>query len=761
MIKNFEPRLYQQTIFSTASLKNTLIVLPTGMGKTNVFLMIAAQRLKQYPDSKILLLGPTRPLIDQYKSVFEKFFDIDKDKMSVFTGHVKPEKRAELWKTSQIIFSTPQGLENDIISNRINLEDVSLIGFDEAHKAVGDYSYVWIAKKYEEIAKHPRIVGMTASPGADMEKITEVCNNLHVEDVEVRTNNDPDVKPYIQKTNINYIEVEFNDELKVCQKYLKDCFLTKCEQLKERGCLNSNEASKKDLLMLQGHLRGEIISNKTDFDSMKSISIAAEAMKIQHAIELLETQGLEPCYKYMYNLKSQADKRSSKAVVNLVSDENFKAALCKIELSIDKKVMHPKLIKLKKILSEKVISDKGDMKIIIFNQFRDSAEVICREINEIEGIYAKMFFGQAKKNGKGLSQKDQLKMIEDFREGEFNVIIMTSVGEEGLDIPSVDSVIFYEPIPSAVRQIQRRGRTGRQSEGEVLVLITKNTRDELYRWSAHHKEKRMHRILKDLKQNFHKKSTLRNLENNSSVILQNNQKLLVDYELVDIYQQKLEDFEKPTIYVDNREKGNDVSKKIIDLGGKIQLQQLETADYIVSSKCGIEYKKGDDFLSSLLDGRLLSQVAALSKNFEKPIIIVESHEDIYKVRNIHPNAIRGLIATINVDFRIPIIYTKNSEETANMIFSIAKREQDETNKDFQLHFNKKRMTDDEKREYFIAAIPEIGTTLARELLIKLGSVEKVVNASLEELEGTSGIGKIKAKKIKNLFNGLYLPENKR
>lgn len=758
MIKNFEPRLYQQTIFSTATLKNTLIVLPTGMGKTNVFLMIAAQRLKQYPDSKILLLGPTRPLIDQYYSVFEKFFDIGKEKMAIFTGQVSPDKRAQKWKECQIFFSTPQGMENDIINNRIDLKEVSLIGFDEAHKAVGDYSYVWVAKKYEELARHPRIVGMTASPGADLEKITEVCKNLHIEDVEVRTHNDPDVKPYIQKTDLKYIEVEFNDDMKECQKYLIDCYKTRCQQLKDRGCINSVDVSKKELLALQGHLHGEININKTDFDAMKSISVAAEAMKIQHAVELLETQGIEPCYNYMKEMQVQADKRQSKAVVNLVSDVDFKSALVKIENAISKKIVHPKLTKLKEILKEKL---SPDLKLIIFNQFRDSADIICKEINTIDGINARLFVGQTKKGGTGLKQKDQLQMINDFRNGEFNVIIMTSVGEEGLDIPAVDCVIFYEPIPSAVRHIQRRGRTGRQEEGEVLILITKNTRDEQYRWSAHHKEKRMHRILKDLKNTFHKNITLKQTESVLGVVRDNNQVLLSEYETKDAHMPKIDDFKKPTIYVDNREKGNDISKKLLDLGANIQMKQLVTADYIVSAKCGIEYKKGDDFLSSLLDGRLLEQVASLAKNFDKPIIIVETPNDIYKVRNIHPNAIRGLIATINVDFRIPIIYTKDGKDTADMIFSIAKREQDDSNRDFQLHFQKKKMTEDEMREYFIAAIPEIGPVLARELLIKLGSIEKIINSTIEDLEKMSGIGKVKAKKIKELFEGMYLPNNKR
>ena len=195
MIKNFTPRLYQETILATAAQKNTLVVLPTGMGKTNIFLMLAAQRLRQYPTSKILLIGPTKPLIEQYCNVFKGHFDIPEDELAIFTGLVAPKTREELWKKSIIIFSTPQGLENDIISNRVNLKEVSLLGVDEAHRAVGDYAYVFVAKQYVKRADYPRILALTASPGSDLEKISEVCKNLYIEDIEVRTEEDLDDKP--------------------------------------------------------------------------------------------------------------------------------------------------------------------------------------------------------------------------------------------------------------------------------------------------------------------------------------------------------------------------------------------------------------------------------------------------------------------------------------------------------------------------------------------------------------------------------------
>jgi len=515
MIKDFEPRLYQQTIFGKAVKYNTLVVLPTGMGKTNIFLMLAAQRLKQYPDSKILFLGPTRPLIEQYKSVFLKHFEIEPDKIVILTGQVKPEKRLEMFSNAQIILSTPQGLENDIISSKINLKDVSLLGFDEAHKAVGDYSYVWIAKQYNRTGAHPRILGLTASPGSDLATITEICSNLFIEAIEVRTDVDQDVKPYIKEIKMDWVKVELPDNFIEIKKNLDECIKSKFDEMKKYGYVTGDRSSysKKELLGMQAGLQAEIAQGNKDFNVLKSLSLIAEVMKVQHAQELLETQGIEPLHVYLEGIMNQARTSKVKAVQNLTKDINFRSALLKTATLFEDKILHPKMKELTNIVKAKAANKQ---KIIVFNQYRDNAVTIVDELNKVPKVTCKLFVGQAKKRNTGLSQKEQKQIIKEFREDEFNVICMTSVGEEGLDIPKVDTVIFYEPIPSTIRHIQRRGRTGRLEKGEVIILMAKNTRDEAYRWSAHHKERRMYK-------------TLSTLKNQVAGLLEKNQSTISDY----------------------------------------------------------------------------------------------------------------------------------------------------------------------------------------------------------------------------------------
>lgn len=736
MIKDFEPRLYQQTIFASAAKYNTLVVLPTGMGKTNIFLLLAAQRLKQYPNSKILLIGPTRPLIDQYRQVFLKHFEVPEDKLAIFTGHVKPEKRAELWKECQIFFSTPQGLENDIISGRIKLEEVSLLGVDEAHRAVGDYAYVFVAKQYMKKATHPRILGLTASPGSDMEKIGDVVKNLHIEEIEVRTDEDPDVKQYMQEIDLKWVKVKLPPIMLETKKFLDDFIKSRLVKLKQWGVLHKSDlrfVNKKDLLMMQAQLRGRAAQGEKDYVIWNAISVLAEIMKVGHALELLETQGIYSFCTYIEKLEKDAYTSSVKAVKNLVKDLNFRSALIKSRTLAEKKIEHPKLVELQNLVLKEVTKNPK-AKIMVFNQYRDNASDIVEKLNTLHNATAELFIGQTKKGDTGLSQKKQKEMLDRFRAGEFNVIVATSVGEEGLDIPRVDLVIFYEPVPSAIRHIQRRGRTGRQEKGRVIILMALDTRDVGYKWSAHHKEKRMHSHLRTIKTRL------------SSLLGVRKDTPLTKF---------IPEQDKIKIYADHREKGSGVIKKLVDLDVQLELEQLEFADYVLSSRVGVEFKTVEDFANSIIDGRLMDQLRDLKRNFERPIIIIEGIEDMYSVRNIHPNAIRGMISNIIVSYGVPIVQTKSPQETASLLFIIAKREQEHESKDFMPH-SLKRVTDTKwLQEYIVSSFPGIGAILAKPLLKHFKSISAIVKAPVDELKKVEGIGKKKAEELRKIFDEEY------
>jgi ERCC4-related helicase len=737
-LKDFAPRLYQESIFNTCTKFNTLVVLPTGVGKTAIFLMMAAYRLNLYPKSKVLLLGPTRPLIEQYAQVFEKHFNIEKDKVAIFTGFVSPETRAQLWKSAQIIFSTPQGLENDILSSKIDIQDISLLGFDESHRATGDYSYNFIATQYMKKALHPRILALTASPGTDQETINEVMKNLFIEKIEVRSTEDQDVAPYVKDVDIKKIFVELPDEFRNIKKYLELCYKSKLNELKNLGfTTDAVRYSKKNLLGLQAAVHAKVAQGEKDFETLRASSILAEAIKVHHAIELVETQGIESLKIYLDKLQYEARTGKTKATINLVKDINFRSAYILTE-KLNGKFEHPKFEELKKIISEELNPENPEnlsKKIIIFSQYRDSGSKITKELTSL-GFKTKLFVGQAKKKDTGLTQKKQKEMIEQFSNSDFNILVSSSVGEEGLDIPQVDLVIFYEPVPSAIRKIQRSGRTGRLEDGRIIMLITKDTVDEIYYHVAKNKERRMYRTITDITKTYN------NGTNNNA---DNRAKTLMEYQ----EPKQEEKNSKPKIFADYREKGSNVLKELLDRSD-LKLEKLSSGDFLLSSRVAVEYKTVPDFVDSIIDGRLLSQLKELRK-YERPIIIIEGTEDIYSMRKIHPNSIRGMIATIIVSYGIPLIQTRNSKDTAEYLISIAKREQTDEKNEIQHHY-KKPETIKEQQEYFISALPNIGMGGAVPLLRHFKNVKNLVNASEKELQDVDLIGPKKSKAIKDIFD---------
>ncbi len=492
-----ERRLYQEVISASAIQRSTLVVLPTGVGKTIIALMLMAETLRT-KKGNILFLAPTKPLVEQHASSIKKF--LVSDEPIVLTGEMPPAKRKKLWGSSQIICATPQVISNDLISGQIDLNDVSLIIFDEAHRATGDYAYVFIAEKYARV-KDRHILGMTASPGSSKEKILEVCDNLGIEGVEIRHDYDPDVVKYVHDVKIFWKEVKVPKEMKKILDFLKEAKKEQLADLQKLGYMkDSKYASTKDLLATNREVRAAINRGSEDPGMFEASSKVAVIMKLNHAQEMAETQGLGAVRSYFEKLTSEArSKGSSKASKTTISLPKFQLAMHESKMIEEDKMVNPKLDKVSEIVQQQLRAHKHS-KIIVFTHYRETSEQVVEMLEKLDGIRPARFVGQASKGeDKGLNQKKQVELIDRFKEGEINVLVATSVAEEGLDIPATDLVIFYEPVPSEIRTIQRRGRTGRQRSGKVFILIYKGTRDESYFWSSKHKESRMQKELDKLR----------------------------------------------------------------------------------------------------------------------------------------------------------------------------------------------------------------------------------------------------------------------
>ena len=719
------PRAYQEAIFVKSKDKNTLVILPTGLGKTYIGILLAAYTLHSL-EKKVLVLSPTKPLAEQHLKSFSDVLNIEKENFSLLTGTVPPAKRDELYAKSLVIIATPQVIENDILGGKINLEGFGLIIFDEAHRATGDYAYTYIAEKAK--LNNIRIMGLTASPASNKEKMNEIIQNLGIENIEIRNESSPDVKPYVQDVDISWITVKLPDEFLEIKKLLEILLKKEIKILKELGFVSSQEVTKKEILdtviKINNKIKEVPIHEKSIYyGALKS---QAKALKIHHALELLETQGISPLIFYFKRMRDSKSRSS----LELLSEKTVMKIITMADELKQRGIEHPKLSKLYELVIKEASNGKN---LIIFSHYRDTTMRIVKELEKYEQVKVERFVGQSSKKGdEGLSQKKQKEIIERFRSGEFNVLVATSVAEEGLDIPEVDMVILFEPVPSEIRSIQRRGRTARRKSGEVVILMAEKTRDEGYYWASKIKERQMKHTVMELKREFRKSDEMIMAEKG---------------------QRKLKDFvDMPEIIVDDRE--DKKLLKILSEIANIKINRLDVGDYILSNRVGIERKSSNDFIESLIKGNLFPQILSLSNTFEVPILIVEG-EDVYSIRNMDKKSIRGAIISAIVDFRIRIIFTKNPEETANFLVDISLREQKEKDRMPIVRGEKKVMSLKEKQLFIVEGLPEVSSVLSRRLLRKFGSVLGVFNADEIELKEVEGLGEIKAKKIREIIDSKY------
>ena len=483
-----EPREYQINIYNTAREYNTLVVLPTGLGKTIIAAMVAEYVLSEKKE-KVMFLAPTRPLVNQHLETFKTLFRFDPGDISAFTGEVDSEDRLLKWVTSKIVISTPQVAENDLKMGLYDISKFGLIVFDEAHRATGNYSYVEIAKHFLEVRKR-LILGMTASPGADRERLDSITNSLGIERIIIKSENDPDVRKYVGGIKIDIVKLELPPEIKELASLLRSTYSNIIDHLRKAEIINSSNVSRSELAKKITDLANRARSGETRLFGI--IPYISAAIRVDYLIEYLETQGVEIASDYLREILTGEEKTLRKTASILQKIPHFADFLKRMDELEKRNIGNPKMIMALR-LCEEAVSKNPDSRIIIFTHFRKTSELLTDYLASHSPLLRPIrFIGQSSR-GKdtGIRQKDQDIILQKFRSNIFNVLVATSVAEEGLDVPSTDLVIFFEPVPSEIRSIQRRGRTGRTHAGEVKILMYAGTRDAAYYYSSIRKENRM------------------------------------------------------------------------------------------------------------------------------------------------------------------------------------------------------------------------------------------------------------------------------
>ena len=482
---SIEKRDYQVNLATQAIKENCIVVLPTGLGKTAIALHVMAEYLSKGTGG-VLFLAPTRVLVNQHYEFLKN--NLTLDDISLITGEDTIQKRTKLWNNS-VICATPEIARNDLDRGIVTPDQFALVIFDEVHRTVGDYAYSGIAQRFEDSSA--RILGMTATLPSEKEKATEILTRLKIASVAERTEDSLDVKPYTQETNTEWINVELPDELKAIQTLLKLSLDQRYDTLRENGIKLASQQSLSALLRIR-----QFVLNT----NRRSAKPLFTAIRIHYALTMLEVHGITPFLKFC----ARAQAKKGIGVKELFEvDPNFTRAVSLAKDAQLKGIEHSKIPKLKEIL------DSVPGKALIFTSYRDSVDLIYNKLIEM-GVSAGILIGKA--GDAGLKQKKQIETVQKFRDGIFQVLVATRVGEEGLDIAEVNQVIFYDNVPSSIRFIQRRGRTGRKDTGKLVVLIAKNTIDETYYWIGKRKitaskgmGKKMTKILEKNKETESKK----------------------------------------------------------------------------------------------------------------------------------------------------------------------------------------------------------------------------------------------------------------
>jgi Fanconi anemia group M protein len=732
-----EARAYQIRALKNALSSSCLMVMPTGFGKTAVEWMVMAEFLR-LQQKKIILIAPTTGLVAQQQRMAREMMNIDPDMILRYTGETPPEKRTEIWQKGRILMATPQVIRNDATNRRISLDEVSLIIFDEAHHATGNHAYAQVGDLYLNHNNGGFTLAATASPGSSKGAILEVAKRLGIDRLDVSVKDEALLRPYTVKLHNDIIYVDLPESLKTLIFPLQEHQSREVENIQRMGFMGSvkNLTSRIITEAQQSVSRAISRRDKRGYNAARKVS---DIRRMHMLLDLLKTQGVYAGLAFLDKAESEGrtGDRGTNRFLSQPVIHNFRINAKNLG------ELHPKANIVREMVRDR-ISENPNSRILIFTEYRYTVKNLTELLSTIEGVKVSQFIGQSSSGKqKGMTQKEQLARLEEFRSGEINVLVATSVGEEGLDVPAAELVLMYEPVPSAIRSIQRRGRTARQSSGTVKTLVANDTRDQYVSHAAKARERKMYNNLADIerqgriefrpsskvdtlvafdieidgeritadeflelettrlnklypveqtndnvqkdKNNNHKKPpkkvSLKDKRPRNQMGLdqffdketgtkgQREREIDSINAANEVVKQMNEEI-KSIVKLDYREASSTLSAYVSSLGMTVEYDNLTTGDILIDQDILIERKTSRDLLTSIIDGRLFKQCQRMKNGKIKPLLLIELGEI---GNSVHPNAVLGALAHITLDLGVPIITTKNSMESAHLIYLIAKQ----------------------------------------------------------------------------------------
>lgn len=490
---NYPIRNYQFSIVKSALMKNTLVSLPTGLGKTFIAAVVMYNFYRWYPQGKIVFMAPTKPLVSQQIDACYKIMGIPLEDQAEITGMTTSvHKREALWTSKRVFFLTPQVINNDLARGVCPASQIKCVVIDEAHKAQGKHAYCQVVNQLASCSRKFRVLALSATPGTDVKSVQQVITNLLISHIEIRTEDSIDIQGFSHQRKVEKVVCKLDETMtKMRENYLKVIGIF-TKSLVSRRALFERETSsysKYGLLMARDQFRKDPPSGLNKYEMGSVEGDFATCISLFHGLELLQQHGMRSFFIFLKAMM-EGDKGNMRAksvlganslfremyqdLTNMFGDspnptvlltqagqtqQSFQKAHCNGQPYV---YSHPKIKKLEEVVlshfQDFIQNHEGDTtRVMVFCQYRDSVQEITELLQKHRPLVRPMqFVGHSTASGKiaKFTQKDQLKVVSKFREGGYNTLISTCVGEEGLDIGDVDLIVCFDAHKSPIRLVQ-------------------------------------------------------------------------------------------------------------------------------------------------------------------------------------------------------------------------------------------------------------------------------------------------------------------
>ncbi|BFZ53397.1 3'-5' DNA helicase [Savitreella phatthalungensis] len=500
---NFSQRDYQFNMIQSALYTNLLIALPTGLGKTFIAAVVMYNWYRWAPRSKLFFLAPTKPLVGQQIDACYSICGIPARDMAEMTGSIDVAKREAAYRQRRVFFMTPQTFENDLRKGIIEPRDISCVVVDEAHHATGNYAYVNCVSLIREQHDSFRILALTATPGKTVEIVQEVVDSLHISRIEIRNDASIDIRQYVHGKDVDTVVLDLPPDMLQLQEQLSALMRPLLQKLLSIGVGMSGDPAKLSVFAVKSacdRWRNMTARNGPNLGIV--YNTGAYLSTLAHGMTMLNEHGVRPFLTMMTELDEAGSAAGrSKLPPSVRGNDGWHNMLREMRrLTSDPGYYgHPKLDKLSAVLlnhfSQAEDAGEKGTRAMVFTSLRVSADAILAILKQHAPLIRPTpFFGQGKGSSgakeSGMTQKEQKATIAQFKQGKYNVIVATSVGEEGLDIGEIDLIICYDTSSSPARMLQRMGRTGRKRDGKVFILCCRGKEE-----NAWIKAKDSHRVM--------------------------------------------------------------------------------------------------------------------------------------------------------------------------------------------------------------------------------------------------------------------------